>query len=72
MKTIIDYYVFCFDRYLSVEVDERRKEKAEKIIDSAYDEWVELVEDDSCCEEYILQQLDNAGIKYNVLHESEV
>lgn len=71
MKAIINFYVFCFERYLTVEVDEKHRERAEQIITGAYDEWVELIEDDSCCEEYILQQLDNAGIKYNVLHESE-
>ena len=67
MKAKIDFYVFCFDRYLSVEVDEKQKERADQIINKAYDEWVELVEDDSCCEEYILQQLDNAGIQYSTL-----
>lgn len=67
MKAKIDFYVFCFDRYLSIEVDEKQKEEAEHIINGAYDKWVELVEDDSCCEEYILQQLDNAGIEYKVL-----
>lgn len=67
MKAKIDFYVYCFDRYLSIEVSEQNKESAEQIINKAYDEWMELVEDDSCCEEYILQQLSDARIEYKVL-----
>lgn len=62
----IDYDITCFDRVLSVEVSEQDKEKALEIIDLAYFAWC-ASESCECCEESILDDLENHGIKYKVI-----
>lgn len=63
MKHRIDYEIACFDRYLSVLVDESVREKAESVINKYYHKW-HLINTCECCEEYILKALTRARIKY--------
>lgn len=74
MKTIIDYYVFCFDRYFSVEVPAEQAQTAKDIIDNAYTEWNNS-EDDfvvcTPCEEYLAECLEDAGIDFVVIEQEE-
>ena len=62
----INYYIFCLDRVLSVNVKEQDKEKATELIDLAYFEWCES-DSCECCEEFILSKLESNGIKYRVI-----
>lgn len=66
MRTTIDYYVYCFDRYLTVAVNDTDKEQAEKIMDEAYDEWHNS-DPVMCCEEYILHCLKQHDIAFEVV-----
>ncbi len=65
MKTRIDYEVHCFDRYLSIRVDESDREQAQKLLDRFYHQWHLLEDNDICCEEYMLEELQKAGIEYS-------
>lgn len=64
MNTLIEYYIFCFDRYLLVTVRDADKTIAESILDNAYDNWQEL-DTGECCEEYMLNCLTQQGIHYS-------
>jgi len=68
MRVKIEYYVYCFDRFLTVIVNEADKEQAERIIDEAYDEWHES-DPTMCCEEFILHRLQEQGIAFEVEEE---
>ena len=61
MRTLIEYYIWCFDRYLVVEVNAAENTRARQLMDTAYDEWHAL-ESDDCCEEYICNRLHEQGI----------
>lgn len=74
MKTKISFDVGCFDRYLEVIVNDTDREKAEQIMDSAYDAWCtdpDIVVTDWCCEEYILHCLKESGIEFEVIEEGD-
>lgn len=64
----IYYFVHCFERYLIIEVEESKKEQAEHIIDSAYDDWCNS-DTCECCEEYILSCLADAGIAFREIED---
>ena len=66
----IQFEVRCFDRYLDLEVDKNAKDKAERILDEAYLDWFDL-ESGECCEEYILEKLDENGIPYIDVSETD-
>ena len=62
----IDYYVSCFDRYISIKVKAEDVTKANNVMENAYYSWHN--DDDGadgfCCEEYILYKLEVAGIEF--------
>lgn len=62
----IDFYVSCFDRSLCVFVSAEHADKTYQIMQSAYDRWVsdDPDADGTCCEEYILSQLNLYGIEF--------
>ena len=69
MKTVIEFDVYCYDRFMYIEVNEEDKERAEKIMDSAYDTWIHEADKvgDACVEEYIWECLEEARIEFKVL-----
>lgn len=66
----IDYYINCFDRYLSIKVNGKDEIVARDILERAYCEWCE---DDNgwCCEEFILLSLKEHNIEYAELEPLE-
>ena len=60
------YDIVCFDREFVIEVSERYKDVAYKIIDAAYSKWCDSDDEvaDMCCEEYINNCLKYYGIEY--------
>lgn len=64
---MIKFYVECYERYLVIYT--KKKRKATAILEKAYNKWLKDCED-CCCEEYLLQHLDDAGIKYRENTES--
>ena len=68
----VEYYVWCFDRYLTIELqDETDISKAKEIMENAYDKWMEHSEDAdcTCCEEYICECLKENGINFKCIME---
>ena len=76
---IVKIDIDCYDRELLVMFDERYSRDRDKIRDlmeSAYDRWTHVSEiegeedylyvHDSCCEEYIIDRIENEG--YEVLN----
>jgi lantibiotic modifying enzyme len=59
------YPIECFNRYLELEIKKANEKKVYNIVDRAYFKWFDLDNNCVCCEEYILEQLDAAGIDYN-------
>lgn len=64
----IKFYVECFDRYITFDVNDKDKYKAEHIIEKAYEDWIE---DDMgyCCEEYLCECLKESGIEFTYKYE---
>ena len=76
---IVKIDIDCYDRELLVMFDEkysRDRDKIRNLMESAYDRWAHVseIEDeedylyvhDSCCEEYIIDRVENEG--YEVLN----
>ena len=76
---IVKIDIDCYDRELLVMFDEkysRDRDKIRDIMESAYDRWTHVseIEDeedylyvhDSCCEEYIVECVENKG--YEILN----
>ena len=64
----IQFEIVCLERTMTIVVEEEEYDSALKIIDEAYTKWCQIEENPElqfeCCEEYILSQLDEAGIDY--------
>lgn len=66
----IDYYVSCFDRYISIKVKSEDVVKANTVMENAYYGWHNDDDADGfCCEEYILYKLEAAGIDFVEIEE---
>jgi hypothetical protein len=76
---IVKIDIDCYDRELLVMFDEkysRDRDKIRNLMESAYDRWTHVseIEDeedylyvhDSCCEEYIVDRIENEG--YEILN----
>lgn len=70
---IYEYYIYCYERNLVLEIDPADKQRVSEICEAAYDFWVNNADEvgDICCEEYIVEQIEAAGIKYRWFCEEE-
>ena len=61
--TRIEYYLWCFDRSLILEVKTEEVDIITQILDESYDFWIDNEEEvgDSCCEEYMCECLAKIG-----------
>jgi len=66
-KVVIQFPIYCYDREFDIMLDSRDKEKAEQIMDIAYNEWVNNPEQlgDWCLEEYISHRLECDDIDFD-------
>lgn len=63
---IIKYEILCFNRFLTLKVAENDEAHILALIDALYCEWLES-DTCECCEEYILDGLDEANIQYKTI-----
>lgn len=71
-KARIVFDIYCFDRQLVIDVDVNHAEEANNILKERYDTWNQYGDAQcqcQCCEEYMLEGLDDKNIKYT---ESEL
>lgn len=67
-KVTLQVYIECYDRTMDVIVNRSQADQAAVIMDERYDVWVAQSKadvGDSCCEEYILAGLSEAGIQFS-------
>jgi len=67
IMVVIQFPIYCYDREFDIMLDSRDKEKAEQIMDIAYNEWVNNPEQlgDWCLEEYISHRLECDDIDFD-------
>lgn len=63
---VINYEIECYNRCLTLEVAENDKAHILALIDALYCEWLES-DTCECCEEYILNGLDEANMQYKTI-----
>ena len=67
----IEFYIRCFDRDLIIEINKKFKERAEALLETVYEYWIEGSDDVwcECCEEYMCDCLRKAGLEFTVIEE---
>lgn len=73
-KVALRVDIACYSRSLLVEVNRPQADQAAAIMDKRYDVWAEGTQEDTidtCCEEYILEGLKEAGIPFTYEFEEE-
>ena len=71
----IPFYIECYDRMLFVEIIEGDIEVAKQILADRYEEWVDggpCEVYDICCEEYMLEGLNNEKFIFSVGYGEEI
>ena len=63
---VINYEIECYNRFLTLEVAENDEAHILDLIDDLYYKWLEN-DTCECCEEYILNGLDEANIQYKTI-----
>ena len=69
---IVSFDIECFDRTFTIETFKDDVEKAKSIIEKSYDLWVENVNEvvgDMCCEEFIINELEENFVVFRVIEE---
>ena len=71
----IPFYIECYNRMLVVEIIEGDVEEAKQILTDRYEDWVDggpCEVCDVCCEEYMLEGLNNEKFIFSVGYGEEV
>ena len=70
--SVISFDIECFDRTFTIETFKDDAEKAKNIIRKSYELWVENVNEvagDMCCEEFIINELEENFVVFRVIVE---
>ena len=71
----IPFYIECYNRMLFVEIIEGDVEEAKQILTDRYEDWVDggpCEVCDVCCEEYMLEGLNNEKFIFSVGYGEEI
>ena len=71
----IPFYIECYNRMLFVEIIEGDVEEAKQILTDRYEDWVDggpCEVCDVCCEEYMLEGLNNEKFIFSVGYVEEI
>ena len=71
----LDTVLYCYNRMLFVEIIEGDVEEAKQILTDRYEDWIDggpCEACDVCCEEYMLEGLNNEKFIFSVGYGEEI